>query len=264
MIDSVNFATPFIKICRRLRKKYRRHTFTRKRNSDYGKTSPQNSGKVVCACHKLFDYVGQSNVNSGWAQIECALPFSKPNRRPSFTVQRRTHESLVIAFKDIFEAIWNASSDTDQELMNEYEKQGKLSRGSSTPQLARCDTPIWHAVAHVRSVINDTDKENLYPETRKALRQAALNGEIKLRGRREIDAVNSKTLFSDVSSDVPSEYWKTSVINAMATAEVGLGNSHTNPETPYAWGPKGIYERNRYADLTADLQEVQRKWRSKG
>jgi hypothetical protein len=126
------------------------------------------------------------------------------------------------------------------------------------------DAPIWRAVAYVRRAINDTNHQKCYPATLTAIRQAALDGKIKLRGRREIDVGGGPQTFSDVSSDIPAEYWKVSTIGALATSEEGWGSyPHTNPETLYAWGPKGIYEKKRYADLTVNMQEIKRLWPSR-
>ncbi len=124
-------------------------------------------------------------------------------------------------------------------------------------------TPIWKAVAHIRDAINDTSHGECYPETLKAIRQAALDGKIKLRGRPEINT-DGPQKFSDVSSDIPPEYWRVSLIGAMATDErcYGVGYPHTNPETVYAWGQKGVYEKKRYSDLTVNMQEIKREWPS--
>lgn len=135
-----------------------------------------------------------------------------------------------------------------------------LEHQTSNHTVAR-DTPIWRAVAHIRVAINDTDHDKLYPTTLNVIRQAALDGKIKLRGRREIDT-GGRQQFSNVRSDISPEYWKVSTIGAMATDERYQGGSwpHTNPETAYAWGPKGVYEKNRYADLTVNMQEIRRLW----
>jgi|HubBroStandDraft_6_1064221.scaffolds.fasta_scaffold618950_2 hypothetical protein len=36
--------------------------------------------------------------------------------------------------------------------------------------------------------------------------------------------------------------------------------SHTTPTTAYAWGPKGVYERNYYTQLLVNWSDVIRKW----
>jgi hypothetical protein len=117
------------------------------------------------------------------------------------------------------------------------------------------DTPIWRAVTHVRAAINDREQDKCFPATR----QAALDKKIKIRGCREIDT-GPGISFSDVRSDIAPEYWKVSTIGALATDEKCQGDVHTNPETAFAWGPKGIYEKHYYADLRVDMKEIKKLW----
>ncbi len=42
---------------------------------------------------------------------------------------------------------------------------------------------------------------------------------------------------------------------------IELLNPH-NPETAFAWGPKGIDEKNRYASLTVNMQDIERTFGS--
>jgi hypothetical protein len=123
------------------------------------------------------------------------------------------------------------------------------------------DTPIWRAVEHVRAAIDDREQDKCFPTTLKAIRQAALDQKIKLRGRRELDkGSDTRTSFSEVRADIPYEYWKVSTIGALATDERCQDDVHTNPETAFAWGPKGIYEKNRYADLSVNMLEIKKAW----
>jgi hypothetical protein len=62
--------------------------------------------------------LGDPGKSAGWAHVECVLPYSRSNLRPSFTVKRRLQEGLVIAMSDNFERMWAASSDPDNETMN--------------------------------------------------------------------------------------------------------------------------------------------------
>ena len=125
------------------------------------------------------------------------------------------------------------------------------------------NAPIWRAVAHVRVAINDHDHSNCYPRTLTALRQAGADAKIIIRGRPEIDTSGPQT-FSAVSSDIPAEYWKVSVLGAMATSELHHGNNmpHTNPESVWAWGPKGVHEKKHYSDLTVNMNDIKRIWPS--
>lgn len=129
---------------------------------------------------------------------------------------------------------------------------------ASTPEIV----PIYHAVEYVRAKIGDANKNECFPATLAALRQAAADTKIVFRGRPEIDKEQGRTTFSNLVVAIPTDYWKASVLTAMATAEehASGGWQHTNPETVWAWGPKGIHEKKRYADLTVDMQQVRRVW----
>jgi hypothetical protein len=83
-----------------------------------------------------------------------------------------------------------------------------------------------------------------------------------MRGRKEKDTPAQSTTFSDIQTEVPSTYWATSVIGAFATDKRHADQTHTNPETVYAWGEQGIYERNRYADLHVEWNDIKRLWPS--
>jgi hypothetical protein len=64
--------------------------------------------------------LGDINKSSGWAQIECAMPYSRPNQRPSFTVKRREHEMLAIALGETFKRMWHESVDPDPSIMERF------------------------------------------------------------------------------------------------------------------------------------------------
>jgi hypothetical protein len=123
------------------------------------------------------------------------------------------------------------------------------------------DTPIARLVAHVSNEIGEAAGTELFPATRRAIRQAALDGRIKLRGRKQID-VPGKTEFSEVYTEIPAEYWKASVLNVLATDERHQPEYHTDPESVWAWGKRGIHEPNRYASILGNLFEFQRaRWK---
>jgi len=120
--------------------------------------------------------------------------------------------------------------------------------------------PIHNAVAHVAARIGDTDEGQCYPTTRTALRQKASDGSLQLRGRKELN-IEGQTRFSDVHIDIPKEYWANSLIGSMATSSAYENrDTHTNPETAYSWGLKGVYEKNRYSSLLVEWNEVLRLW----
>lgn len=118
--------------------------------------------------------------------------------------------------------------------------------------------PINYIVSHVAKRIEDTDEEYCYPDTLQTIRQEASNGNLRIRGKKQLNT--QETRFSDIHTDIPKEYWEKSVINSLATSIAYMGDTHTNPETAFAWGEKGVYEPNRYADLQVEWEDVRRIW----
>jgi predicted nucleotide-binding protein len=94
-------------------------------------------------------------------------------------------------------------------------------------------------------------------KTRLYIRQRAAEGRLTIRGRHEIEVVcQDRTTFSDLYTEIPSAYWKHSVINVLATGALYENERHTNPETVYAWGPKGLHEPNCYSGLQLNSNDV--------
>ena len=84
-----------------------------------------------------------------------------------------------------------------------------------------------------------------------------LPDDYEIRGRHEIEiAGQDRTNFSDVYTEIPPAYWKYSVINVLATGPTCEAERHTQPETVYAWGPKGLHETNCYAGLQLNSEDV--------
>ena len=107
------------------------------------------------------------------------------------------------------------------------------------------------------SAIGDSREPEHYARTRKCIRQAALDGQLRIRGRHEIESAGQdRTNFSDVYTEIPSAYWKHSIINALATGATCESDRHTKPETVYAWGLKGLQETNCYAGLQLNSDDV--------
>jgi hypothetical protein len=116
-------------------------------------------------------------------------------------------------------------------------------------------------IDQIARVVGDKREARHYARTRLLIRQAALDGKLKIRGRREIASGDQyRTAFTEVYTDVSPAYWANSVINVLATAAEFAEYYHTDPETVYAWGPKGIYEMNRYAGLRVNSDEVWQFW----
>jgi hypothetical protein len=124
--------------------------------------------------------------------------------------------------------------------------------------------PISEAVTHVANRIGETDAEKCWPEARKRLRQAAYDKKLKIRGRKQL--ANRRATrdgdYADIHTDISNDYWSATELSAMATSQSRPNQTdcHTDPETAYAWGPKGLDERNRYAQLLIDWNDVIKEW----
>jgi len=120
--------------------------------------------------------------------------------------------------------------------------------------------PIYEAVAHVARILKDADAAKCFPRTLNALRQAAADGHLRVRGRKQTGT--QSMAFSGIHTDVPNAYWVNSTIGALATDKKHADDTHTNPETAFAWGAQGIEEKNRYADLQVNWNDILRLWPS--
>ncbi|MGA8612961.1 MAG: TIR domain-containing protein [Xanthobacteraceae bacterium] len=118
--------------------------------------------------------------------------------------------------------------------------------------------PLWRIIEQIASAIGDRREAEHYAKTRLYIRQAAAEGRLRIRGRHEIEvAGQERTNFSEIYTEIPSAYWKHSVINVLATGAAFEADRHTDPEkTPYAWGPKGLYEPNCYTGLQLNSDDV--------
>ena len=117
--------------------------------------------------------------------------------------------------------------------------------------------PLARIIERIASAIGDSRELEHYERTRLYIRQAALDGRLRLRGRHEIEVVGQdRTNFSEVYTEIPSAYWKHSVINVVAIERTFEADRHTRPETVYAWGPKGLHEPNCYTGLQLNSDDV--------
>jgi len=126
------------------------------------------------------------------------------------------------------------------------------------PTTASPWVPLWRIIEQIASAIGDSREAEHYAKTRLYIRQVAAEGRLRLRGRHEIEVVGQeRTTFSEIYTEIPPAYWKHSVINVLATGAAFETDRHTDPEkTPYAWGPKGIYEPNCYTGLQLNSDDV--------
>jgi hypothetical protein len=122
--------------------------------------------------------------------------------------------------------------------------------------------PIHLAIKHIRERIGDTNGDKFFPDTRSALRQAAYDGDVHMRGRKQLAQPNpfGGSDFDVISTDIDRQYWAvTQLLQATTSAELQTSH-HTLPLTAYAWGPKGVDERNYYSQLLVNWQDIIKKW----
>jgi hypothetical protein len=123
--------------------------------------------------------------------------------------------------------------------------------------------PIAEAIQHVSESIGDTNKAECYPDTLAAIRAAAYDKKISVRGRKQRPSrgdFRSRDAYSDLRTDIESAYWRNSDLNAYSTSSKQQLDYHTQPESPMAWGPSGPEERNHYADLVVSGLDLFRQW----
>ena len=95
----------------------------------------------------------------------------------------------------------------------------RVGREASARAGRRRVAPMHEIVTHVARSIDDADATKFWPEARRAIRQAALDGEIKICGHKSEDTGNdTATSWSLVSTAIPKAYWELADINSLATA----------------------------------------------
>jgi hypothetical protein len=130
------------------------------------------------------------------------------------------------------------------------------------PLISEIWRPTFIAIRYLSEKLGDKDERNCFPLARRELRQAAYNKRVQLRGRKQLadKGVFKEGDYSDIHTDINSDYWINSEINALATSSQAQTHYHTDPQTAFAWGPKGLGERNRYAELLVSWPDVLREW----
>lgn len=128
---------------------------------------------------------------------------------------------------------------------------------SPSPRVPRkCpEMPIWKAVERVRTVLADNDRENCYPATLVALRQAALDERITIWGRKENRPSGLKEeSWRPVWTAIPAGYWEDFEFTAFVTTD--------EYDSEHTWNPNvaGFGRGNRYRDLKVDQAEIEREW----
>jgi hypothetical protein len=120
------------------------------------------------------------------------------------------------------------------------------------------DKPIRDAIAYIANKLGRN--ENYCEAARSLIRQEALNGNLILWGRKQIDPPerfkNSQEFarrFSEVVSVIPSDYWRVSVLSAGALAPRYANAPFTLEENAGGW-PKAS---NAYSDIFVNWQQIQ-------
>ncbi len=127
------------------------------------------------------------------------------------------------------------------------------------------DASVATAIQHVASAIGERDTKGLFPQARKAIRQAALNGDIALKARRQLKPTQQLDMrFSDVLSPIEPAYWKSRLVGPMALidpispgADMWEQHPHTQVESPS--NTDSDHEDHCY-DLRADMNQVEKLW----
>lgn len=134
--------------------------------------------------------------------------------------------------------------------------------GTLREQTTKSFVPMHEAIAHIAKCIGDSEDNYFFGETRKLLRQEALNGTVKVRGHKQIDDHTESIKFNAVETNVPQEYWELSEIGALAASPslLHMSDTHTSPQSVYAWGAKGWDEKKRYSQLRIDWDDVLKLW----
>jgi len=116
---------------------------------------------------------------------------------------------------------------------------------------------MFEAVSHVAKHIGDTDAKECFPKARHAIRQAAINREIAIRGNKSAAVMGSG--YAEVQTDIPHTYWETADIGPMAT------DKDADDQPPHTFPHKfsnGMYGDKiiLYAKLRVKWREILKKW----
>jgi hypothetical protein len=117
------------------------------------------------------------------------------------------------------------------------------------------EMPIWQAVDHIRAVIGDNDVSNCFPATLIALRQAALNEEIEIWGRKENPPQTMKQeSWRPVWTRIPADYWEEFNFTTFVTTNEYESEHTWNRDVP------GFGRGNRYRDLKVQRTDIEKVW----
>lgn len=129
--------------------------------------------------------------------------------------------------------------------------------------VARPETiPMHEVVARVVAKTHDDNSAKKWPDSRRAIRQAALDGEIQISGHKSEDTGGANgTSWSLVSTPIPKSYWELADITEVATyAGYADDLMHSTREHQLSDGRFTNEKISYYAKLTATRSEVEAKW----
>ena len=186
----------------------------------------------------------------GWAYIEHALPYYATEERPGYTIHRKDQPEAVRAPVEKFSEIWDhAKVPTDEELTE---------CSSTSSQLE----PMYKVISYVASRISDNDVSKFWPVTRRAIRQAALDGRIQIYGHKSEDTGNSNaTSWSLVDVPIPRAYWELADITEAATSSEYADELMHNTRPHQLSDGRFTQEKiEYYAKLMVKWGEVRQNW----
>lgn len=115
--------------------------------------------------------------------------------------------------------------------------------------------PTWKAIQHVAiRCIGEAKDGNNFPRARDEIRRAAINGDVTIWGKKQIMSwAVGQTTFESYLTEIPSGYWKTHKISAMAADEsLNLNYASTVPI--------GSGATFAYADLHIRESQISEFW----
>jgi hypothetical protein len=120
--------------------------------------------------------------------------------------------------------------------------------------------PIHEVIAYVAAKLEEQRGDKYFPKTRTAIRQQALDGKLKLRGRVQIEGPEEALAHREVHEDIPPSYWANTTFNVLAVDAEARELYHTYPENSSAWDIRGGKDKKHYASILADWRQVQQLW----
>jgi hypothetical protein len=124
--------------------------------------------------------------------------------------------------------------------------------------------PIHEVIAHVAAKLGEPPSNTFFPTSRRAIRQQALDGKLKLRGRIQIDDLRqpNSLVHREVHENIPQDYWANATFNVISSEPTAADHYHTFPENSAAWDIGGQKDKRHYASILADWNDVLKLWPS--